>query len=38
MNPLETKLNMIVAKNPQLILQNRNHHLIREYSHISFNN
>ena len=35
--PLETKLNIIIAKNPQLLGQNINHLLIRKYSHISFN-
>ena len=37
MFPLETKLNIIIAKNPQLLDQNLNHLLIRKYSHISFN-
>ena len=37
MFPLETKLNKIIAKNPQLIDQNINHLLIRKYSHISIN-
>ena len=37
MLPLETKLNIIIAKNPQLLDQNINHLLIRKYSHISFN-
>ena len=35
--PLETKLNVIIAKNPQILDQNINHLLIRKYSHISFN-
>ena len=34
---LETKINIIIAKNPQLLDQNINHVLIRKYSHISFN-
>ena len=41
MQSVELRLNMVVAKNPQLIKsldQNKNHHLIREYSHIPFNN
>ena len=32
---------LIIAKNPQLIISldgNKNHHLIRKYSHIPFNN
>ena len=33
---LETKLNKIIAKNPQLLEQNLNHLLIKKYSHISF--
>ena len=37
MFPLETKLNILTAKNPQLLDQNINHLLIRKYSHISFN-
>ena len=37
MFPLETKLNIIIAENPQLLDQNINHLLIRKYSHISFN-
>ena len=37
MFPLETKLNKIIAKNPQLLDQNIKHLLIRKYSHISFN-
>ena len=37
MFPLETKLNIIIAKNPQLLDQNIKHLLIRKYSHISFN-
>ena len=36
MFPLETKLNIIFAKNPQLLDQNINNLLIRK-SHISFN-
>ena len=37
----ERKINMIIAKNPQLINsldRNKNHPLIRKYSHIPFNN
>ena len=37
MFPLETKLNIIFAKNPQLLDQNINHLLIRKYTQISFN-
>ena len=37
MFPLETKLNIIIAKNPQLLDQNINHLFIRKHSHISFN-
>ena len=37
MFPLETKLNIIIAKNPQLLDQSLKHLLIRKYSHISFN-
>ena len=37
MFPLETKLYMIIAKNPQLLDQNIKHLLIGKYSHISFN-
>ena len=37
MFPLETKLNIIIGKYPQLLDQNINHLLIRKYSHISFN-
>ena len=37
MFPLETKLNTIIARNPQLLDQNTNHLLIRKYSHISLN-
>ena len=33
---IETKLNIIIAKNPQLLDQNIKHLLIRKYSHISF--
>ena len=35
--PLETKLNIINAKNHQLLDQNINNLFIRKYSHISFN-
>ena len=38
---VEFKLNMIIAKNPQLINtldRHINHPLIRKYSHIPFNN
>ena len=37
MQAIEIKLNMIIAKNPQLITsldRNKNHPLIRKYSHI----
>ena len=37
MFPLETKLNIIIAKNPQLLDRNIKHLLIRKYSHSSFN-
>ena len=37
MFPLETKLNINIAQNPQLLDQNIKHLLIRKYSHISFN-
>ena len=37
MFPLETKLNIFFAKNPQLLDQNINHLFIRKHSHISFN-
>ena len=37
MFPLKTKLNIIDAKNPQLLDRNIKHLLIRKYSHISFN-
>ena len=37
MFPLETKLNIIFSKNPQLLDQYIKHLLIRKYSHISFN-
>ena len=36
MFPLETELNIIIGKYPQLLDQNINHLLIRKYSHISF--
>ena len=38
---LELKLNMIIAKNPELIIsldRNKNHPLIRKYSHIPIDN
>ena len=41
MQAIELKLNMIIAKNPQLINtldRNTNHPLIKKYSHIPFNN
>ena len=34
MFPLETKLNIIIGKNPRLLEQNINHLLIKKYSHI----
>ena len=37
LHPLETRLNIIIGKNPRLLEQNINHLLIRKYSHISFN-
>ena len=40
MSMLERQINMIIAKNPQLINsldRNKNHPLIRNYSHILFN-
>ena len=37
MFPLETKLNIIIAKNPQILDRNIKHLLIRKFSHISFN-
>ena len=37
MFPLETKLNIIIGKHPQLLDQILNQILIRKYSHISFN-
>ena len=37
MFPLETKLNIIIVKNPQLLDQNINHLLIRKNTYISFN-
>ena len=37
MFPLETKLNIFIAKYPRILDQNINHLLIRKYSHISFN-
>ena len=41
MQAVERQMNMIIAKNPQLInlfKQNKNHPPIRKYSHIPFNN
>ena len=37
MFPLETKLNISIAKNPYLLDKNINNLIIRKYSHISFN-
>ena len=38
LNPLEAKLNIIIAKNPKLLDNNDiKHLLIKKYSHISFN-
>ena len=37
MFPVETKLIIIISKNPQLLDQNIKHLLLRKYSHISFN-
>ena len=41
MQTIELKINMIIAKNPQLINaldRNKNHPLIGKYSHTPFNN
>ena len=41
MSMCERKINMIIGKNPKLINsfdQNKNHPLVRKYSHIPFNN
>ena len=41
MQAIELRLNMIIAKNPQLINaldRNKNHPLIRKYSHLPFHN
>ena len=41
MQAIELKLNLIIAKTPQLINaldRNKNHPLIRKYSYIPFNN
>ena len=41
MSMLERRMNFIISKNPQLINtinRNKNHPLIRKYSHIPFNN
>ena len=41
MNMCESKINMIIAKNPHLINssdRNKNHPLIRNFLHISLNN
>ena len=40
MSALEIRINMIIAKNPELIksLDLKNHPLIRKYSHIPINN
>ena len=40
MQSVERRMNMIIARNPQLIHlfnRNKNHSLIRKYSHIPFN-
>ena len=37
MSMLERRKNYIIAKNTQLINQNHNHPLIREYPNIKFN-
>ena len=37
LHPLETKLNIVFAKNPKLLDQNTNHILIRNKSHKVFN-
>ena len=36
LHPLETRLNIIIGKNPRLLEQNLNHLLLKNYSHISF--
>ena len=41
MQSVELRLNMVIARNPQLINsldRNKNHPLIRKYSHIPFTN
>ena len=41
MQSVELRLNMVVAKNPKLIIsldRNKNHPLLGKYSHIPFNN
>ena len=41
MSMCERKINMIIGKNPKLINsfdRNKNHPLVRKYSHIPFNN
>ena len=41
MQSVERRMNLIIAKNPQLInlfTRNKNHPLIKKYSHILFNN
>ena len=37
LHPLETKLNIVIAKNPKLLDENINHILFRTKSHILFN-
>ena len=38
MSMLERRINYFITKNPQLIIQNHNHPLIRKYPNIKFNN
>ena len=41
MQSVEIRINMVIAINPQLIIlfnRNKNHPLIRKFSHIPFNN
>ena len=37
LHTLETRLNIIIGKNPRLLEQNINHLLIKKYSQIPFN-
>ena len=41
MSLCDRKINLNIARNPELIIsldRNKNHHLIRKYSHIQFKN